>query len=144
MLVTSGATCRDVESTSEAGAIFKLHDWVVIGSHTRMRGFGQYRMRFQKDGGRWRIHRMDLRYRYREDHAVFMNAVLVRETTRPGVSGSPNLTCLKRRMRSSRQNSGRCEEKTDMVQFAEPSALMQDVCPEPRSTGTEPSVYEYA
>ena len=63
----------DVESASEAGAIFKLHDWVVIGSHTRMRGFGQYRMRFQKDGGRWRIHRMDLRYRYREDHAVFID-----------------------------------------------------------------------
>lgn len=63
----------EVESASEASAIFKLHDWVVIGSHTRMRGFGQYRMRFQKDGGRWRIHRMDLRYRYREDHAVFID-----------------------------------------------------------------------
>ena len=63
----------DVESKSEASAIFKLHDWVVIGSHTRMRGFAQYRMCFQKGGERWRIHRMDLRYRYREDHAVFID-----------------------------------------------------------------------
>lgn len=47
-------------------------------------------------------------------------------------------------MRSDRQNSSRCKEKTDMVQFADLPALMQDVCPEPRSTGTEPSVYEYA
>lgn len=63
----------EIESEREASGIFKLHDWVVIGSQTRMRGFAQYRMRFRKDDGRWRIHRMDLRYRYREDHAVYID-----------------------------------------------------------------------
>ena len=60
----------EIESESDANGIFKLHDWVVIGSQTRMRGFAQYRMGFVKQAGVWRIHRMDLRYRYREDHAV--------------------------------------------------------------------------
>lgn len=67
----------EIQSESEASGIFKLHDWVVIGAQTRMRGFGQYRMRFRKNGGRWRIHRMDLRYRYREDHAVFIDGLPV-------------------------------------------------------------------
>ena len=60
-------------SETHATGFFKLHDWVVIGSQTRMRGFAQYRMRFRKHGERWRIHRMDLRYRYREDHAVYLD-----------------------------------------------------------------------
>jgi hypothetical protein len=38
-----------------------------------MRGFAQYRMRFVKQAGRWLILRLDLRYRYREDHAVFLD-----------------------------------------------------------------------
>jgi hypothetical protein len=38
-----------------------------------MRGFAQYRMRFLKQAERWRIERLDLRYRYREDHAVFLD-----------------------------------------------------------------------
>jgi hypothetical protein len=38
-----------------------------------MRGFAQYRMRFAKQSGVWRIERMDLRYRYREDHAVYID-----------------------------------------------------------------------
>ena len=63
----------EIESETEASGIFKLHDWVVIGSQTRMRGFAQYRMRFVKQDGGWRIHRMDLRYRYREDHAVYLD-----------------------------------------------------------------------
>jgi hypothetical protein len=63
----------EIESGTTASGIFKLHDWVVIGSHTRMRGFAQYRMRFLKQAERWRIERLDLRYRYREDHAVFLD-----------------------------------------------------------------------
>lgn len=63
----------EIESPSTASGIFKLHDWVVIGSQTRMRGFAQYRMRFVKQAEGWRIHRMDLRYRYREDHAVYLD-----------------------------------------------------------------------
>ena len=63
----------EIESESSASGIFKLHDGVVIGSQTRMRGFAQYRMRFLKQDGAWRIHRMDLRYRYREDHAVYLD-----------------------------------------------------------------------
>jgi len=63
----------EIESTSTASGIFKLHDWVVIGSQTRMRGFAQYRMGFEKQSDGWRIHRMDLRYRYREDHAVYLD-----------------------------------------------------------------------
>jgi bile-acid 7alpha-dehydratase len=63
----------EIESTTAASGIFKLHDWVVIGSHTRMRGFAQYRMRFSKTDAGWRIQRLDLRYRYREDHAVFID-----------------------------------------------------------------------
>lgn len=63
----------EIESASTASGIFKLHDWVVIGSQTRMRGFAQYRMRFVKQAEGWRIHRMDLRYRYREDHAVYLD-----------------------------------------------------------------------
>jgi hypothetical protein len=62
-----------IESESAASGIFKLHDWVVIGSQTRMRGFAQYRMRFLKQDGAWRIQFMDLRYRYREDHAVYLD-----------------------------------------------------------------------
>ena len=63
----------EIESESAASGIFKLHDWVVIGSQTRMRGFAQYRMQFVKQADGWRIHRMDLRYRYREDHAVYLD-----------------------------------------------------------------------
>lgn len=63
----------EIESETAASGIFKLHDWVVIGSQTRMRGFAQYRMRFVKQAGRWKIRRLDLRYRYREDHAVFLD-----------------------------------------------------------------------
>ena len=63
----------EIESEATASGIFKLHDWVVIGSQTRMRGFAQYRMRFMKQSEGWRIQRMDLRYRYREDHAVYLD-----------------------------------------------------------------------
>ncbi len=65
----------EIESTTAASGIFKLHDWVVIGSQTRMRGFAQYRMRFLKTAAGWRIQRLDLRYRYREDHAVFIDGM---------------------------------------------------------------------
>ena len=65
----------EIESESTARGIFKLHDWVVIGSQTRMRGFAQYRMGFVKQSDVWRIHRMDLRYRYREDHAVYLDGL---------------------------------------------------------------------
>jgi bile-acid 7alpha-dehydratase len=63
----------EIESESAASGIFKLHDWVVIGSQTRMRGFAQYRMRFTRRSGEWQIERLDLRYRYREDHAVYLD-----------------------------------------------------------------------
>ncbi len=65
----------EVEIETAASGIFKLHDWGVIGSQTRMRGFAQYRMRFTRRSGAWQIERLDLRYRYRyrEDHAVYLD-----------------------------------------------------------------------
>ncbi len=65
----------EIESETAASGIFKLHDWVVIGSQTRMRGFAQYRMRFTRRSGPWQIERLDLRYRYREDHAVYLDGL---------------------------------------------------------------------
>jgi len=56
-----------------AQGYFKLHDWVVIGGATVMRGFGQYDNRFSRREGRWQIQHMNLHYAYREEQRVYVN-----------------------------------------------------------------------
>ena len=60
-------------SADEAQGWFKLHDWVVIGGATAMRGIGQYDFRFQRRPGGWKISVLNLIYSYREEHAVYIN-----------------------------------------------------------------------
>jgi len=54
---------------------FKLHDWVIMGGQTVMRGFGRYDMEFAKHDGTWRIKVLKLHYSYREEHHVYVDNV---------------------------------------------------------------------
>jgi len=56
-----------------AQGYFKLHDWVVIGGATVMRGFGQYDNRFARRDGRWQIQHLNLHYTYREEQRVYVS-----------------------------------------------------------------------
>ena len=52
---------------------FRLHDWVTVEGRTTMRGFGRYDVLFVRRDGAWRIHRLALRYQYREEHHLFVD-----------------------------------------------------------------------
>ena len=64
-----------IDATTARG-YFKLHDWVVMGGTTMMRGFGLYDMVFAKTDGTWRIKVLKLHYVYREEHPVYIDNVL--------------------------------------------------------------------
>lgn len=66
---------------------FKLHDWVVMGGRTVMRGFGRYSMEFTKAGGTWRISVLKLHYAYREEHHAYVDNALTPPLT-PALSDS--------------------------------------------------------
>jgi hypothetical protein len=68
----------EIVDDSTARGYFKLHDWVVMGGSTVMRGFGLYDMVFTKDNedSRWRIKVLRLHYAYREEHHVYIDNVL--------------------------------------------------------------------
>ena len=56
-----------------AQGYFKLHDWVVIGGATAMRGIGQYDITFLRCSDGWRISVLKLNYSYREEHVVYID-----------------------------------------------------------------------
>lgn len=62
-----------VDGTTARG-YFKLHDWVVMGGATAMRGYGLYDMEFQKSD-QWRIRNLKLHYVYREEHRIYVDNV---------------------------------------------------------------------
>ena len=62
-----------IDSTTARG-YFKLHDWVVMGGSTTMRGYGLYDMVFEKSD-LWRIRILKLHYVYREEHHVYVDNV---------------------------------------------------------------------
>jgi hypothetical protein len=65
----------DLTGPATAHGLFKLHDWVVLGGQTLMRGYGQYDVQFSKADGRWRIQTLLLHYAYREEHHVYIDNV---------------------------------------------------------------------
>ena len=69
-----------------AQGYFKLHDWVIIGGATVMRGFGQYDNRFTRRNGRWEIQHITLIYSYREEHRAYVDneRLLATEAMRRG------------------------------------------------------------
>jgi hypothetical protein len=70
-----------VVSGKEAHGIFKHQDLVVMGGATIMAGFGQYRIVFtEADDGVWRIHRLQLRYAYRESIQRFVDGEMLMTT----------------------------------------------------------------
>jgi len=75
MQISHGGHNEEVELTSATTARghFRLHDWVTLDGRTTMRGFGRYDVVFVKQGGVWRIRRIDLRYQYREEHHLFVD-----------------------------------------------------------------------
>jgi len=54
---------------------FRLHDWVALDGRTTQRGFGRYDVSFAREGGAWRIRRLELHYQYREQHHLFVDNV---------------------------------------------------------------------
>lgn len=71
----------EVLSENEARGIFKLEDWVTIGGMTVMRGFGQYRMQFERGSdGTWRIKRLRLLHDFREENRVYIDGRAVELT----------------------------------------------------------------
>ena len=79
MQLSHGGHNPEVEllDASTARGRFRLHDWVTVDGKTTMRGFGRYDVVFVKQGGVWRIRRIDLRYQYREEHHLFVDNVNV-------------------------------------------------------------------
>lgn len=63
----------DILDAQRAHGLFKLHDWVVIGGTTVMRGFGQYDVQFVRSGDSWLIQHLQLRYAYREERQVYVD-----------------------------------------------------------------------
>lgn len=58
----------EIVDDDTAKALFKLHDWVRIEPSITLRGWGHYRMQFQRGADRrWRIHRLRLDYVYKEE-----------------------------------------------------------------------------
>ena len=62
----------EIVDRTTARGYFKLHDWVVMGGTTAMRGYGLYDMVFQKSD-RWRIRNLKLHYVYREESHVYVD-----------------------------------------------------------------------
>jgi len=67
----------ELQDATTARGRFRLHDWVTLDGRTTMRGFGRYDVRFVKQGGAWRISRLELHYQYREEHHLFVENVNV-------------------------------------------------------------------
>ena len=65
----------ELNGPTTAHGLFKLHDWVVVGGRTLMRGYGQYDVDFTKADDRWRIRRLRLHYAFREEHHAFVDNV---------------------------------------------------------------------
>lgn len=71
----------DADDPGKASAIFKLEDWVTLNGVTIMKGFGQYRMRFERGAdGLWRISRLRLLHDYREEFPRYIDGVRVATT----------------------------------------------------------------
>ena len=63
----------DILGSDRARGLFKLHDWVVIGGATVMRGFGQYDVQFTRSRDSWLIQHLKLHYAYREERLVYVD-----------------------------------------------------------------------
>ena len=58
----------EIVGPDTAKGLFKLHDWVRIEPSITLRGWGHYDIEFQRGtDGRWRIHRLQLDYVYKEE-----------------------------------------------------------------------------